>query len=89
MAQDPRPFVGLVAGIAAGLVASAAMAAFQAGTAKLFGQDEGGGDSSTVKGRGQGERDDRRRPCARAVSRGIGGRWSIMSRARCSAASMG
>lgn len=35
----PRPFIGLLAGIAAGLVASAAMAAFEAGTAKLPSDD--------------------------------------------------
>jgi hypothetical protein len=30
MVQQPRPFLGLLVGVAAGLVASAAMAAFQA-----------------------------------------------------------
>ena len=36
MARPPRPFIGLMAGIAAGLVASAAMAAFEAGASKLL-----------------------------------------------------
>jgi putative membrane protein len=40
MATEPRPLVGLLAGIAAGLVASAAMAAFQASTSKLVEQDK-------------------------------------------------
>jgi putative membrane protein len=50
MAQQPRPFLGLLAGVAAGLVASAAMAAFQAQAQKLL-PDEGGGDDepATVK----------------------------------------
>ncbi|MCW3847885.1 DUF1440 domain-containing protein [Sphingomonas sp. LB-2] len=39
--QGPRPFVGLAAGIAAGLVAAAAMAAFEAQASKLI-EDEGG-----------------------------------------------
>ncbi|MES2442167.1 MAG: DUF1440 domain-containing protein [Pseudomonadota bacterium] len=43
----PRPFVGLMAGIAAGLVASAAMAAFQAGAAKLLPDDDE--DPATLK----------------------------------------
>lgn len=49
MAKGPRPFLGLMAGIAAGLVASAAMAAFQAQASKLL-PDEGGDDEpATVK----------------------------------------
>jgi len=44
----PRPFVGLLAGIAAGLVASAAMAVFQAQTQKLL-PDPGEDDPATVK----------------------------------------
>jgi putative membrane protein len=50
MAQQPRPLLGLMAGIAAGLVASAAMAAFQSQAQKLL-PDEGGGDGdpATVK----------------------------------------
>ena len=36
MSQPPRPFIGLAAGIAAGLVAAAAMSAFQARAAKLL-----------------------------------------------------
>jgi uncharacterized membrane protein YagU involved in acid resistance len=48
MADTPRPFVGLMAGIAAGLVASAAMAAFQARAAPLFDQDEDA-EPATVK----------------------------------------
>jgi putative membrane protein len=43
----PRPFIGLMAGIAAGLVASAAMAAFQAAAEPLL--PEGDEDPSTVK----------------------------------------
>jgi hypothetical protein len=35
----PRPLIGLMAGIAAGLVASAAMAALEAGAAKLLADD--------------------------------------------------
>jgi len=45
----PRPFIGLMAGIAAGLVAAAAMAAFQAGAAKLLPDEGGDEDPSTVK----------------------------------------
>ena len=41
MAQGPRPLIGLAAGIAAGLVAAAAMSAFQARAAKLLPEDEG------------------------------------------------
>lgn len=44
----PRPFLGLLAGVAAGLVASAAMAAFQHQAGKLLPEDEGG-DPATVK----------------------------------------
>ena len=40
---EPRPFIGLMAGLAAGLVASAAMAAFEAGASKLL---EHGGDGT-------------------------------------------
>lgn len=42
MASKPRPFVGLVAGMAAGLVASAAMAAFRSGTTRLLHHDAHG-----------------------------------------------
>ena len=49
----PRPAAGLIAGIAAGLVASAAMSAFQAAATKLSSDDSGGGDDegdpATVK----------------------------------------
>ncbi|NYT40911.1 DUF1440 domain-containing protein [Sphingomonas sp. R-74633] len=45
----PRPFLGLLAGVAAGLVASAAMAAFQHAAGKLLPEDDKGGDPSTVK----------------------------------------
>ena len=48
MAKGPRPFLGLIAGIAAGLVASAAMAAFQAQAGKLL-PEEGDEDPATVK----------------------------------------
>ena len=49
MAQHPpRPFLGLLAGVTAGLVASAAMAAFQAQAQKLL-PDPGDDDPSTVK----------------------------------------
>ena len=44
----PRPFVGLLAGVAAGLVASAAMAVFQAQAQKLL-PESGEGDPATVK----------------------------------------
>jgi uncharacterized membrane protein YagU involved in acid resistance len=44
----PRPFVGLLAGVAAGLVASAAMAVFQAQAQKLL-PDPGEDDPATVK----------------------------------------
>lgn len=49
MADKPRPFLGLLAGVAAGLVASAAMAAFQDHAAKLLPDDEGDEDPATVK----------------------------------------
>lgn len=45
--SKPRPFIGLMAGIAAGLVASAAMAAFQAAAQPLV--PESDEDPSTVK----------------------------------------
>jgi putative membrane protein len=50
MKSEPRPLLGLAAGIAAGLIASAAMAAFQARAQKLL-PEEGGGDEdpATVK----------------------------------------
>jgi putative membrane protein len=47
MAHKPRPFLGLFAGIAAGLVASAAMAAFQSQASKLLPDSED--DPATVK----------------------------------------
>ena len=49
MAQQPCPFLGLLAGVAAGLVASAAMAAFQAQAQKLLPQSGGDDDPATVK----------------------------------------
>jgi uncharacterized membrane protein YagU involved in acid resistance len=48
MSKGPRPFLGLLAGVAAGLVASAAMAAFQAQAQKLL-PDDGDEDPATVK----------------------------------------
>lgn len=48
MPTGPRPLIGLMAGIAAGLVASAAMAAFQARASKVIEQD-GGEDPATVQ----------------------------------------
>ncbi|WP_404335055.1 DUF1440 domain-containing protein [Sphingomonas sp. MMS12-HWE2-04] len=45
----PRPFLGLAAGIVAGLVASAAMAAFQAQASKLLPDEGGDEDPATVK----------------------------------------
>lgn len=45
----PRPFLGLLAGVAAGLVASAAMAAFQAQAQKLLPDQGGDDDPATVK----------------------------------------
>ena len=47
MSKGPRPLLGLFAGIAAGLVASAAMAAFQAQAQKLL--PESDEDPATVK----------------------------------------
>jgi putative membrane protein len=49
MSKGPRPFLGLMAGIAAGLVASAAMAAFQAQAQKLLPDQGGDDDPATVK----------------------------------------
>lgn len=49
MSKGPRPFLGLVAGVAAGLVASAAMAAFQAQARKLLPEDNGDADPATVQ----------------------------------------
>lgn len=49
MAQAPRPLIGLAAGIAAGLVASAAMAAFQSQASKLLPDDGSDEDPATVK----------------------------------------
>ncbi|MDF7777005.1 DUF1440 domain-containing protein [Sphingomonas sp. AOB5] len=40
MSTGPRPFIGLAAGIAAGLVAAAAMSAFQAQLARLPAEDD-------------------------------------------------
>ncbi|TGX53416.1 DUF1440 domain-containing protein [Sphingomonas gei] len=48
MSKGPRPLLGLLAGVAAGLVASAAMAAFQAQAQKLL-PDNGDEDPATVK----------------------------------------
>lgn len=45
----PRPLLGLFAGIAAGLVASAAMAAFQAQAEKLLPEDDSDEDPATIK----------------------------------------
>jgi len=49
MAKPARPFVGLFAGVAAGLVAAAAMAAFQSQAGKLLPEDDSGEDPSTVQ----------------------------------------
>jgi uncharacterized membrane protein YagU involved in acid resistance len=50
MASNPRPLIGLLAGVAAGLVASAAMAAFQNQASKLIPkEDQSDGDPATVK----------------------------------------
>lgn len=46
--HDARPLIGLFAGLAAGLVASAAMAAFQSKASTLV-EGETSGDSATVK----------------------------------------
>jgi putative membrane protein len=49
MAKEPRPFLGLAVGIAAGLVASAAMAAFQSQAQKLLpDEDQSDDDPATV-----------------------------------------
>ena len=45
----PRPLLGLFAGVAAGLVASAAMAAFQAQAQKLLPESDSDADPATVK----------------------------------------
>lgn len=45
----PRPFLGLLAGVAAGLVASAAMAAFQHQAGKLLPEEGGDEDPATVQ----------------------------------------
>lgn len=45
----PPLVVAPIAGLAAGLVASFAMALYQGATASLFGQDKGNDDSATVK----------------------------------------
>lgn len=45
----PRPLLGLLAGVAAGLVASAAMAAVQAQAKKLLPDEGGDEDPATVK----------------------------------------
>ena len=47
MSKGPRPFLGLFVGVAAGLVASAAMAAFQAQAEKLMPDSDE--DPATVK----------------------------------------
>lgn len=49
MANEPRPFLGLAAGIAAGLIASAAMAAFQSQAQKLLPDEGGDEDPATLK----------------------------------------
>jgi len=49
MAEQPRPFLGLIAGVAAGLVASAAMAAFQDRASALLPDGGDGEDPATVK----------------------------------------
>ena len=49
MAKSPRPFLGLIAGVAAGLVASAAMAAFQDQASKLLPDDGSDEEPATVK----------------------------------------
>lgn len=49
MAKTPRPLVGLAAGVTAGLVASAAMAAFQAQAQKLLPDQGGDADPATLK----------------------------------------
>lgn len=49
MAHAPRPLVGLLAGVAAGLVASAAMAAFQSGARGLLPDKGGDDDPATVQ----------------------------------------
>ena len=47
--SHPRPVLGLFAGIAAGLIASVAMAAFQSVAAKPLGLDQSDHDPATVK----------------------------------------
>lgn len=52
MAAAPRPLIGLAAGIAAGLVAAAAMSAFQAQAAKLLPEDDTSPDPPAEPGTG-------------------------------------
>ncbi len=47
--RQPRPLIGLIAGIGAGLVAAGVMAAFQAAAAPVAGADKGDDDPATVK----------------------------------------
>ncbi|MBO9624487.1 MAG: DUF1440 domain-containing protein [Sphingomonas sp.] len=49
MANEPRPLLGLMAGVAAGLIASAAMAAFQSQAQKLLPDDGDEEDPATLK----------------------------------------
>lgn len=49
MANRPRPLIGLFAGVAAGLVASAAMAAFQNQAQKLRPDEGGDAEPATVQ----------------------------------------
>jgi len=49
MAREARPLLGLMAGVAAGLVASAAMAAFQSSARPLLPDQGGDADPATVK----------------------------------------
>ncbi len=94
----PRPVLGLFAGIAAGLIASAAMAAFQSVAARPFGQDQSDDDPATVKAAdkvalattGQQVPDAYRAPAGQAVhyltGAALGGLYGVLTEYRPGAA---
>lgn len=97
--SHPRPVLGLFAGIAAGLIASAAMAAFQSVAAKPMGQDQSDDDPATVKAADKvavattGDRvpDAYRAPAGQAVhyltGAALGGLYGVLTEYRPGAAS--
>ncbi|MFD1034771.1 DUF1440 domain-containing protein [Sphingomonas hankookensis] len=96
--SHPRPVLGLFAGIAAGVIASAAMAAFQSIAAKPFGQDQSDDDPATVKAAdkvaiattGQQVPDAYRAPAGQAVhyltGAALGGLYGVLTEYRPGAA---